>query len=213
MPDQRALVDEADHRRPQTDDERVVRLSATRSAAIDLDRVWPAFANEATDWLGPPAGTDELGLARYLCDLELRVSPEKRAIFRKAAIVSVGRPVRRIDGWSVPIEWRAVTLVPLFPVFVGRLTVRSDGLRLDGHYAPPFGVLGHVLDRALLGIAARRAAFWFLARIEAVTREGLVQTVSRAGRNGTPNRDARPGMAAAEPQPDSVARSIRPGTM
>lgn len=172
MSDDIARVHEADRRESQTDADSVVGLSVARSATVDLDRVWPAFADEASDWLGTPGGTDEGGLARYLCDLELRVSPERRTIFRKSAIVSVGRPVRQADGWSVPIEWRAATLAPLFPVFVGRLTVRLDRLALDGHYAPPFGLVGYVLDRALLAIAARRTAVWFLAKIEGVIGQG-----------------------------------------
>ncbi len=172
MSDDIARVYEADRRVSQTDADGVVRLSATRIAAIDLDRVLQAFAEEAHDWLGPPDGIDDGALTQYLCDLELKVSPERRSIFRKAAIVSVGRPVRQTDRWLVPIAWRAATLAPLFPVFAGRLTVYPDRLELDGHYAPPFGMVGFILDRALLAIAARRTAFWFLAKIEGVIGEG-----------------------------------------
>lgn len=172
MSDDIARVHEADRRVSRTDADGVVRLAATRRAAIDLDRVLPAFAEEAPDWLGPSDGIDDGGLTRYLCDLELKVSPERRSIFRKAAIVSVGRPVRDADSWLVPISWRAATLAPLFPVFAGRLTVYPDRLELDGHYAPPFGVIGYVLDRALLAIAARRTAHWFLAKIEGVIGQG-----------------------------------------
>ncbi len=68
-------------------------------------------------------------------------------------------------GWLIPIEWRAATLTPLFPVFVGDLRIRSDRIELDGHYAPPGGTIGYVLDRALLRIAARGTARWFLRKV------------------------------------------------
>ena len=77
----------------------------------------------------------------------LRVSPDGRALFRKSAIGD-HRPGRVTSGesWLVPIEWRAATLAPLFPVFVGSVRVEADLIALGGYYAPPFGVVGHILD-------------------------------------------------------------------
>lgn len=155
-----------------TDSEPVVELRVAISARIDLGRVPAAFGDEAPNWLGRPTGQDATGLARYLCDLELRVSPERRAAFRKSTIVSLGTPVRNGHGWVIPIEWRAATLAPLFPVLVGRLVITADRIALDGHYAPPFGVVGYVLDRALLSIAARGIARWFLTKMAGVLGEG-----------------------------------------
>jgi hypothetical protein len=85
--------------------------------------------------------------------------------------VRVGEPVRLLRGWVVPIEWRAAGAAPLFPVFVGRLSIGADRLALDGHYAPPFGMVGYLLDRALLAVATRRTAAWFLGRVEEVLRQ------------------------------------------
>jgi hypothetical protein len=146
----------------------IVELDAQIGASVDLERVTHAFGDEAPNWLGLPfeAGAD--GSTGYLCDLELRVSPESRALFRKSAIVRVG-PLRRTGaGWVIPIEWRAATLAPLFPVFVGSLVVEKDRIAIQGHYAPPFGAIGYVIDRAVLSMAARATARWFIAKVAGV---------------------------------------------
>lgn len=156
-----------DVRRAATDDMPVVKLRVNIRAPLDLERVPAAFGEQAPDWLGQPTAHDTIGLVGYLCDLELRVSPERRAVFRKSAIVSLGTPVRDGGGWLIPIEWRAATLAPLFPVLAGRLIIGSDRIILDGHYAPPFGRFGYVLDRGLLSIAAQSTARWFLAKVAA----------------------------------------------
>ena len=132
---------------------------------VDPAHVAGAFGDRAPTWMGQPIGPRPDGAISYACDLELRVSPDGRAVFRKSAIVSLGQPRLAGGSWAVPIEWRAATLAPLFPVFVGSLTISADRIALDGHYAPPFGVIGLVLDRALLAIAARATARWFLAKV------------------------------------------------
>jgi hypothetical protein len=145
----------------------VVGLTVSLPARVDLARVPAAFGDEARTWLGELAGTDAAGLQLYRCDLRLRVSPESRALFRKSAIVSLGVPRWSPEGWLVAIEWRAATLAPLFPVFVGRLTIGPERVAIDGYYAPPFGVVGYVLDRAVMSIVARGTARWFLTTVAA----------------------------------------------
>jgi hypothetical protein len=146
------------------------RLSLGLPVQVDLAHVAAAFGDEAQTWLGEPAGTDPAGLRRYRGDLRLRVSPEGRALFRKSAIVSLGAATEGPDGWTVPIEWRAATLAPLFPVFVGHLLVRADRILIDGYYAPPFGVIGHVMDHAVMSIVARGTARWFLTQVAGALR-------------------------------------------
>jgi len=142
-------------------------LTVSRPARIDLARVPEAFGAGAATWLGAPDGPDQRGLMRYLCDLELHTGTAGRHLFRKAAIVSLGQPAGQPGGWLVPIEWRAATLAPLFPVLVGSLAIEPERITLRGTYAPPLGVIGQALDRALLSIAARGTARWFLARAAA----------------------------------------------
>jgi len=143
----------------------VVALHVAISARVDLGRVSAAFGRPNAVWLGErvPAETPEI--RRFSCDLELGVGPERRAMFRKSAIVGLGAPARRGGEWLIPIEWSAATLAPLFPVFAGHLRITAGHIELNGHYAPPGGTIGYVLDRALLRIAARGTARWFLRKV------------------------------------------------
>ena len=145
----------------------LVKLYIARPARIDLRGVPVAFGPDA-DWLGECLSEEPSGMRRYACDLELQVGPDRRATFRKSAIVGLGALARVDDAWVVPVEWHAATLAPLFPVFVGHLRLRTERVELDGWYTPPGGKIGYVLDRALLHIAARGTGRWFLHKVEAV---------------------------------------------
>lgn len=145
--------------------EYVVALHAEHAAAVDLQRVPDLLGGRQAPWLGERVPGDDHPIKLFLCDLELHAGVSQRALFRKSAIVGFGPPVRDPAGWVVPIEWRAATLAPLFPVFAGRLMIRSDRIELEGRYAPPGGKLGQMVDRALLGAAARGTARWFLGKL------------------------------------------------
>jgi len=108
------------------------------------------------------------GMRRFSCDLELRVSPERLELFRKAAIVGLGEPRHDDGSWIVPIEWFAATFAPLFPVFVGELRLQADRVGLHGSYVPPGATIGYALDRALLSVAARGTGRWFLRKVASV---------------------------------------------
>ncbi len=143
----------------------VVRLSIRIPATIDLERAAEALGGPEAPWLGERLPGDDLEARRFACDLELGVGGDRRLAFRKSAIVSLGALSRLDSGWAVPIEWRAATLAPLFPVFVGQLELRASSIVLAGYYAPPFGDLGIALDRVALGLGARRVARWFIRRV------------------------------------------------
>lgn len=153
----------------------VVRLLVAIPARVDLGRVPALFGPPDADWLGERVSGDASAMRHYSCDLELTVDLDRRAIFRKSAIVGLGTPSRDVDKWLVPIEWCAATLAPLFPVFAGHLRLRADRIELDGHYAPPGGTIGYVLDRALLRIAARGTARWFLQKVIRVLEGGTAR--------------------------------------
>ena len=140
-------------------------------ARIDLDRVTVAFGSEAA-WLGEPLPPAMPGIRLFACDLELRVLPDRRATFRKSAVVGLGEPVRDRGGWMVPIEWRAATRAPLFPVFAGHLRLTARHLELDGQYLPPGGTVGYVVDRLLLHVAANGTGHWFLQKVIAAVGSG-----------------------------------------
>ncbi len=130
-----------------------------------------AFADPS--WLGSPAPAPRPDIRRYLTDLSLPVREHSPSItFSKAAFVDVGPARSTADGCEIEIGWRSASLAPLFPVFAGRLLLRSDEVRLEGFYAPPGGDVGLVLDRAFLGIAARGTARWFLGQVVGALADG-----------------------------------------
>jgi hypothetical protein len=156
-----------------------VRLRVRQVARVDLDRVAGALGGPEASWLGERAPDASPGVRRFYCDLELQVSPARWAVFRKSAIVGLGEPRPDHEGWVVPIEWRAATLAPLFPVFAGHLRLRADRIELAGRYAPPGGAVGYVLDRTLLGVAARGTGRWLLGRVAAALSEDAAREGQR----------------------------------
>ncbi len=139
-----------------------VRLRATRTGRFEATRMGELLA-EATSWLGPQAADSPAagGLTRHLADLRL----SDRFLMRKAAYIDLGQLRSVPEGVAFDVAWRAASLAPLFPVFTGEITVRAAELTLEGHYAPPGGVLGLGLDRALLHLAAQATAGWLLGRL------------------------------------------------
>jgi hypothetical protein len=143
-------------------------LDASLAAVIDVTRISAVFGGPDATWLGEGMSDGPGGMRRYSCDLELQVGTGTRSLFRKAAVVGLGEPRLRGAIWIVPIDWFAATLAPLFPVFVGDLRLQMDRVDLRGTYVPPGGVIGYALDRALLRIAARGTAKWFLRKVATV---------------------------------------------
>ena len=154
---------------PSTEEgsEWVSRLHIRETTTIDLERVPSVLGGPEASWLGERVADPAPDVRGFLGDLELHPRGLGPLFFRKSALIGLGRPRRIAAGWLVPIEWRAATLAPLFPVFAGTLRLRADRLELDGHYAPPGGALGQVADQALLRLAARWTARWLMRRIGA----------------------------------------------
>jgi hypothetical protein len=146
-----------------------VQLNLTLATSVDLERVAAALGGPEARWLGERAPDGPPGIRRLSCDLELHVSPDRPVLFRKAAIVGLGDPRRDGDAWIVAIEWFAATLTPLFPVFVGELRLQADRVGLRGSYVPPGAAIGYILDRAVLGAAARSTGLWFLRKVASAT--------------------------------------------
>jgi hypothetical protein len=135
------------------------------AAQLDLRRVMDAFEDLA--WLGPATTLPDSPERRALeLDIGFGVAADAVTI-RKAAIAELGRPRIAGDAITVEVTWRAATFAPLFPVFAGRLVIATDHVGLHGRYAPPFGRLGLLVDRALLHLVATGTASAFVARVVA----------------------------------------------
>ena len=151
----------------------VATLRVHRAGAVDPKRICALLSRP--DWLGQPVDVEGLadGVTRYLTDLVLPLPPDGRLLsLHKAAFVDVGPVVDRPDGGcDAEIAWRSASLAPLFPVFAGHLQARASGLTIEGHYAPPGGIVGRTADRMLLHTAARGTARWFLGHLSSELRE------------------------------------------
>ncbi len=174
----------------------VATLRVVVPARLDLARVTAVLGQPEIPWLGERLPDTEGSMRRYLSDLEFHLGDLGPIAFRKSAVVSLGSGTRDGSGWSIPVEWQAATLAPLFPVFVGTLRFWADRAVLDGRYAPPGGRLGQAADALLLGVAAGGTARWFIGRItdrlaaDAASRSGFASAsgrhvAARRGRRGT----------------------------
>lgn len=158
-------------RSEHADDVAILRVH--RAGAVDLGRICLLLSNP--DWLGQAVDIAGLadGTTRYLTDLVLPLPPDGRLLsLHKAAFVDIGPVTSRPDGGcDVEIAWRSASLAPLFPVFAGHLQARASGLTIEGHYAPPGGIVGRTADRMLLHTAARGTARWFLGHLSSELRD------------------------------------------
>ena len=155
----------------QPDD--IATLRVHRAGAVDVRRLCPLLST--TGWLGQVVDADDVaeGTTRFLTDLVLPLPPDGRLLsLHKAALVDLGPVVAHADGGcDVEIAWRSASVAPLFPVFAGHLIARATGLTIEGHYAPPGGIIGRTADRMLLHPAARGTARWFLGHLAAELRD------------------------------------------
>lgn len=88
------------------------------------------------------------------------------------------------DEIVVPLMWHSLEGEALFPTFEGRLRLYrtrdgSNRLELDGHYAPPGGVLGSAADAAAMYAVAQATIEDFVERIaDVLARNALGRTVA-----------------------------------
>lgn len=107
-----------------------------------------------------------LGEAAYRHGEELRGRVGPDAPIAKEIVVQLGKPRISSHGLAIPVTWRATGAQSLFPKLEGELEAKAvpgDGtvLNLRASYDPPFGWVGDLLDRLLLGrIAHLTVADW-----------------------------------------------------
>ena len=74
------------------------------------------------------------------------------------------------DRVMLPVSWVAVGGPPLFPAMEGTLHVQPEGagstrLTLNARYDPPLGLLGELIDRALMHRVAQGTIKDFVERV------------------------------------------------
>jgi hypothetical protein len=135
------------------------------------------FVSSPENWLPTPVLA--IGSDRWLTDA--KVGPVSHPI-----VVSVVRAWRLPDARSRHIRWEPYgegARLPrehIFPTFVGQLTLRSSAasglwLDLNGHYVPPGGHAGEVLDRVVLHRAGDATVLRFVREVAARLGEPVPQ--------------------------------------
>jgi len=118
-------------------------------------------------WLPGLAERASRGGARLLADVGFD-TPSVRV--RKRVAIELGQPTRLPSKTVLPFTWRATGPEVLFPELeadleVGPLGPRESQLAISARYRPPLGVLGSVVDRALLHRVAEATLKDFLDRV------------------------------------------------
>jgi hypothetical protein len=151
-----------------------VPIVMTRRVAIPAAEVGARLTADPAGFLGagPPSSPGE----RHLLPLRVRLAGVH---FDRAATVGFGPVVEEDDGARVlPVWWEAAEQPWLFPTFTGGLEVRSlddrTELRLEGHYRPPLGAAGVLVNRAVLNRAASASLEALLDRLVVRLTDGPV---------------------------------------
>jgi len=133
---------------------------------------------------GPAACIPDLiedASGRLLCSISVNFGGR----LERQAQVGIGE-LASGDGWlTLPVSWRAAEADVLFPVFTGELQAAdlSEGrteLALVGHYDPPLGPVGELVDRLVLHRVARQALAGFLRRVSERVMSGTASATPAA---------------------------------
>jgi hypothetical protein len=106
--------------------------------------------------------------SRLMADVGFSVGRDHRV--DKQVEVHIGDPYRMSGKTTVPITWSASGAERLFPSLEGDLEIAAVGerrsqLSISARYKPPLGVLGRVVDRALMHRIAEATLKDFLDRV------------------------------------------------
>ena len=121
----------------------------------------------------------------------------------RQVLVEVGVAIRGDGRALIPLRWRSESREALFPELEGEVEIAPVGpdltqLSMTGRYAPPFGLLGRVADRALLHRVAEATVKDFVDNVAVVVRGRVganpsATGVSPASSTGGPQDGGPPG--------------------
>lgn len=140
---------------------------------VHIDRIEARLLASPASWLPAIADDADAHGQRLLTE----VGFGERSRVAKRVLLEVGRPVRLPSKLVLPLHWRAVGAERLFPVLdadleVARLTPGTTQLSVSARYMPPLGVLGSMIDRALLHRIAEATMKDFLDQIATTLLDG-----------------------------------------
>lgn len=125
-------------------------------------------------------------------ELRSRVGPVDR--LAKSVALEVGTPQLQRRGLVYPVRWSAVGGEALFPEMIADLVLTQAGsgetnITLRGTYDPPLGMVGRVLDRALLGKVAEATVRQWVDRLaDAITTTSSADRGAPASQPGSSPR-------------------------
>ncbi|MEN8113100.1 MAG: hypothetical protein ABFS21_01830 [Actinomycetota bacterium] len=100
-----------------------------------------------------------------------RVGPRgEGALVAKTVRMKVGPPVESSDARRIPLTWEATGTPGLFPkmeaeLVVARVDEELTQVKVQGHYEPPLGGFGRMIDKALLHRVAEASTKHLVDRI------------------------------------------------
>jgi hypothetical protein len=152
-------------------------ISAHLKVIGEYDKLRDALVDGPANWM---PGMYESATGK-IAELEVDTPFGRLARYARVKVASA-----RIenDEVVVPITWHSLESEALFPTFEGRLRLYrvpdgSNRLELDGHYAPPGGVLGRAADAAATYGVAPATVEDFVKRIAGVlARNALGRSVA-----------------------------------
>ena len=127
-------------------------------------------AEVSRDLIAMSSGLADTANVAYRHGEELVATLSGPGSVAKTVVLEMGAPVRAADSTSVPLKWWATGTPGLFPTMDADLVVAALGpdltqITFRGTYKPPLGVVGQVLDKALLHRFAESSVKDFVDRI------------------------------------------------
>lgn len=116
--------------------------------------------------------------------------------------IVLGRPTGRSGSVIIPMDWKGTGGGALFPVMRGDLVLQPLGHELvqvvfRGSYQPPLGVLGRLLDRAVLHRLAEASAKAFLDQLCRGVDDAIASDREKDPNSGPAARSAVEGRVTA----------------